>query len=1010
MLEHRAPQLTLEDAVGLAEEHYGLAASARGLPSYLDQNFLLEAGGVRYVLKISNAAADNAVVGLQQDALLFLAERPQRDMFPRLFLTQEGARSVMGESGHLLWMVTYVPGRPLAEVRPQTSQLLHGLGHFLGALDHELEEFSHPQAKRDFSWDLRRATALRKYIPHLGGAARRALVEQGLDSFEKDTLPLLKKLRASVIHNDANDYNVLVSGKGYDAAVSGLIDFGDMLHAPSVFEVAIAATYVMLDKRDPLGAASALIRGYHEARPLQSLEIEALPGLIKARLCGSVLASAFRSALDPENEYARVSESPAWALLEMLTEESPRLATYRFREACGLEVCPPAARAAAWLKRHADAFAPVIKPDVRMAPPLVFDLSVGSSLAGYPGEKVDPNRVAEAWVRRIKRAGAHVGVGRYNEARIVYSAEQFRSPNDEYDEYRTIHLGLDLFQEAGSGVFAPLDGVVHSAMYSERPLDYGGVLLLRHEADNCAFFTLYGHLRWASISGLSAGDPVLKGQQIGELGDPKENGGWAPHLHFQVIGDLLHHEGSFPGVAPASQRALWLGICPDPNVILGIPETCFPAPGWTSAQILERRGRHIGGNLSVSYRQPLHIVRGYRQFLYNAEGRAFLDAVNNVAHVGHCHPRILRAAQRQMAVLNTNTRYLQDTLVRYAERLSALMPDPLSVCFFVNSGSEANDLALRLAFAHTNRRDVVVLEGAYHGHLSALIEISPYKFDGPGGRGRPPHAHTVTRPDPYRGPHRGPGSGARYADEVLSAIVTMEQRGRGLAAFVSESLLGCGGQIEFPEGYLRGAYRHTRAAGGVCIADEVQVGFGRLGSHFWGFETQDVEPDIVVLGKPIGNGHPLAAVVTTKAIAASFNNGMEFFSTFGGNGVSCAVGMAVLDVIEEEGLQANAAQTGAYLKDALIALRRRRPIVGDVRGLGLFLGVELVLDRETLEPATPHAAYVANRLSERGVLVSTDGPHQNVLKIKPPMIFNQANADALTSALDAVLQEDFARL
>jgi 4-aminobutyrate aminotransferase-like enzyme len=395
------------------------------------------------------------------------------------------------------------------------------------------------------------------------------------------------------------------------------------------------------------------------------------------------------------------------------------------------------------------------------------------------------------------------------------------------------------------------------------------------------------------------------------------------------------------------------------------------------------------------------------QHLIDADGRRYLDAVNNVAHVGHSHPDVVRAGQRQMAVLTTNTRYLHEHLVRYAERLTSTLPQPLRVCYFVNSGSEANELALRLARAHTGERDVVVLEAGYHGNTSTLVEVSPYKFDGPGGAGAPPWVHKVPMPDTYRGPFRRDDelAGMKYAQAVRDAVGRVRQGGRRPSAFLCESILSCGGQIVLPPGYLAEAYRHVRAAGGVCIADEVQVGFGRVGSHMWAFETQGVVPDVVTMGKPIGNGHPIGAVVTTPEIAASFTNGMEYFNTFGGNPVSCAIGLEVLDVLAREGLQARAGAVGSHLLARLAEVGGRHSIIGDVRGLGLFAGVELVIDSARPTPATRHAGYVANRMRDRGVLLSTDGPDNNVLKIKPPLCFTEADADRLADTLDGVLRE-----
>ena len=1002
--ETQAFTFSLHDAQVIAADHFGVAGTAMRLPGYEDQNFLITSPAAKYVLKIAHAGSDVVDLQLQQAALRHLEAR--RTDVQRLHRTRTGVSNVQvthpqGHRHHA-WMVTYLEGRTFATVRPHTPSLLQALGKTLGELDRDLTDFEHPHAGRHYVWDLRHAHELLQYLPHIGVAEDRQLVAESLDHYADHVLPALHTLRLAVIHNDANDYNILVRGAGYEARISGVLDFGDMVRTYLVCEVAIAATYVMLGKPDPVGAAVHVIRGFHQAYPLLEEELAIVYDLVLARLCVSVLSSAYHRSLAPENVYVQVSEASAWALLRHLRRASPQLAHYRFREACGYPVSPPAVRAAAWLKERAGTFAPVVQPDVRHTPPLVLDLSVANPHMGLPVS--DVHAASRAFMARIRRSGAAVGVGRYNEARLVYTAQQFQHPNNEYEEYRAIHLGMDLFQEAGAPIFAPLDGTVGRLEKSKAPQDFGGWILLRHDAGGTDFYTLYGHLSHASIDALQVGAAVHRGQQIATLGAPEENGGWVPHLHFQVFGDVFDEEGVPPGVAPASQRAVWTGICPDPNIILGIPPECFPQQTLEADGISALRTRHTGANLSVSYRGPLHVVRGRGQYLYNAAGRAYLDAVNNVPHVGHCHPVVVRAAQRQQLVLNTNTRYLHATLVQYAARLAGLLPDPLEVCFFVNSGSEANDLALRLAHAHTQATGVVVLGGAYHGHLSSLIAISPYKFDGQGGEGPPPHVQMALAPDTYRGPYRGEAAAVQYAASVQEAI---DKLNCPLNAFICESLLGCGGQIEFPQGYLRAVYDLVRAVGGVCIADEVQVGFGRVGTHFWGFETQGVVPDIVVMGKPIGNGHPLAAVVTTREIADSFDNGMEFFSTFGGNPVSCAVGMAVLDAIEEEQLQDNALRTGTFLRSRLEALKDYHPIVGDVRGRGLFLGVELVLDRHQRTPAPHQAAYVTNRMCERGILISTDGPWGNVLKIKPPMVFTKADARQLADTLGDILEEDF---
>ena len=407
--------------------------------------------------------------------------------------------------------------------------------------------------------------------------------------------------------------------------------------------------------------------------------------------------------------------------------------------------------------------------------------------------------------------------------------------------------------------------------------------------------------------------------------------------------------------------------------------------------LLARRRRSLGPSLSISYCEPLHITHGRGAYLYDSGGRAYLDCVNNVAHVGHSHPRVVRAAADQMARLNTNTRYLDAHLVEYIERLAATLPEPLRVVYLVCSGSEANELALRLARAHTDRDGVMVVDAAYHGNTNALIDISPYKFNGPGGRGKPDHVTVLPIPTQSRD-----RKGAVNEDSGCSVPLPYG-RGSDLAAFFCESALSCAGQIILPPGYLRDIYARVRSAGGVCVADEVQTGFGRAGSHFWMFETQGVAPDIVTMGKPIGNGHPIGAVVTTPKIAASFANGMEYFNTFGGNPVSCAVAVAVLDVIHDEGLQENARTAGEYLIAGLRDLQTRQPLITDVRGLGLFLGFEM--------RHGPEATELVNRMKDRGVLLSTDGPLHNVIKIKPPLVFSRSDADLLLDRLDSAFRE-----
>jgi 4-aminobutyrate aminotransferase-like enzyme/Ser/Thr protein kinase RdoA (MazF antagonist) len=1050
LLEERVGQATTEvEAVRLALDLYGLEVTAKTLSGEYDDNFHLTAvekalpekaaaqfapnlaaavrppngsapslpEGSSFVLKVMHPAREESLIDLQCRALQHLAQRVPHLNLPRVCLTKNGEAftTVTSSDGasRLVWLLTYVPGTVLANAKPHSAELLASLGRLLGEMDTALAEFSHSAAQRELKWDFARAGWIREHLHLIADSERRALVEKFLALYDAEIVPVMGRLRRSVVYGDANDYNVLV-GEAWPLprhAVS-VIDFGDMHETFTVSEVAIAAAYAILGKKEPLRAAAAVVAGYHRAFPLTELEIGILYALIGTRLAVSVINSAQRATVKPDDSYVTISEAPAWEALTRLAQIHPRFAHYTFREACGLPPVPKSGAVRKWLIAHSSTAASILDVNLRGASSLVFDLGVGSAFLGADPCAANTETLSERIFAELKKARVSVGVGRYNEPRLLYNSPLFGASSNATDERRTIHLGVDLFVAAGSAVYAPLEGVVHALANNTAEKDYGPVVILRHgPGEGQEFFTLYGHLTKESLAKLRVGQAIARGERIGRVGAAQENGGWPPHLHFQVIVDLLDRATDFPGVAFATERGVWTSLSPDPNLLLLLTGARLMVEEKDAAETLAARKNLLGRNLSVSYQRPLKIVRGWKQYLYDETGHAYLDVYNNVPLVGHSHPRVARAEQEQLGLLNTNTRYLHDNVIRYAERLTELLPAPLRVCYFLNSGSEANELALRLARTHTGREDVIVLEHAYHGHTNTLIDISPYKFDGPGGSGRKPWVHVAPIADDYRGPYRREekDAGAKYAQHVGDIIGSARKEGREIAAFIAETLPSVAGQIIFPPDYLKEAYLLVRAARGVCIADEVQVGFGRLGTHFWGFETQDVVPDIVVLGKPIGNAFPLAAVVTTPEIAASFANGMEFFSTFGGNPVACAAGLAVLDVLREERLPENALRVGNHLLKRLRLLQKRHPIIGDVRGSGLFLGIDLVNDRESRAPATEQADYVVNRLRERGILAGTDGPHHNVIKLRPPLIFSEADADLFVEALDLVLQEDAAQ-
>ena len=1018
-LIYTTPAVTIDQIADHVALRYGLVGGYTPLPSERDLNLRLDTEhGERFVVKVANVGEQASLLDLQHAALIRIAQRVPELALPKVVSAGDGA-TITSLNGlvetYLVRLVTWLPGVPLATVRPRTGHQLRTLGELLGRLDLALVGLDHQAARRSLKWDLAQAGWVEGHWDRIRSPERRALAQRAFRPFRDGVLPRWKDLPASLIYNDANDYNVLVAESPIEPRPTvGVIDFGDLVWSATVAEVAIAAAYAMLDTNDPLAAAAILVEGYHRARPLAELELEVLYPMILARLVVSLVNSAIQQVESPGNAYLQVSDRPAWRLLERLDQVHPRFGGYRFRAAAGLEPCPTTPRVRRWIEDHREEFFPIIATPESILPPRV-DLSVGSPLIGDLDLIHDEPRLSARIAQLRREVGARIAVGEYDEARLVYVSEQFRAEGWDGPEWRTIHIGLDLFTEPGCPVRTPIAGKVHSVRNNLGPRDYGPTVMVEHvvrdrDGEPLVFYTLYGHLDLETLRDLHPGLPLAAGATVGRLGTPQVNGGWSPHVHFQLVVDPLDRPGEFPGVARPSERAVWKSLSPAPHQLAGVANTKRREELDTET-ILGQRRRLLGGNLSIAYRRPLHIVRGWMQHLYDVEGRQFLDAVNNVPHVGHSHPRVVEAGRRQMAVLNTNSRYLHETIVRYADRLSSLFPRPLSVCYFVNSGSEANELALRLAWTHTGRRGTIVIDGAYHGNTATLVSLSPYKCEGPGGSGLASFARKVPLPDPYRGRYRAPDAtlGERYAAHLDVAIGELAHAGHPVGAFLSESILSCGGQIVLPPGYLASAYRRVRAAGGVVIADEVQVGFGRVGSRFWGFETQEVVPDIVVLGKPAGNGHPLGVVVTTPEIAASFANGMEFFSTFGGNPVSCAIGLAVLDVIHDEDLQARAGLVGRQLLGGLTALKTRHAVLGDVRGLGLFVGVELVADRQTRAPDGAAATYLANRMRDAGILLSTDGPDHNVLKIKPPLCFGFEDADRLVTTLDRLLAEDAVR-
>ncbi|MBI9071806.1 MAG: aminotransferase class III-fold pyridoxal phosphate-dependent enzyme [Melioribacteraceae bacterium] len=1001
--------ISKNQAKEIAEKLYNLKGEIKELPGELDFNFLIISDQEKFILKISRPDTDFGYLDFQCKIIEHINSSEFNINSPNSIADINGnyISEITDESDskRKVRLLTWVDGRVWSGVNPISDKLLFSLGKKAGQLTQSLQSFSHEFSQRKLVWDIAQSEWTLKHF-HLFSNEEKQILEFFTKRF-KSIKFRYKDLRKSVVHNDVNDNNIIVAGDLISPAVKSIIDFGDAVYTQSINDLAITVAYAVMNKPDPLGAALHIVKGYHQNFPIKEEELEVLYILVAVRLVISVTKSAINKVNEPNNKYLVISEKPAWELLKKWIRINENYAYSSFRFACGLFSHPNFQKFSEWSQTQklnlSDLFPTLNYNSVKSV-----DLSLISTILGHESEYSDLDLMSYK-MKKIQRENPDSFLaGGYLEIRPFYSTEAFKSDGNSGDEYRTSHLGIDIWVDEETPFHSLLAGKVVSIYNNDNPKDYGPTLILKHTTDNgFVFYTLYGHLTKTTLE-LHKPDKVInKGDLLGFIGNDYENGGWAPHLHFQIMLDLLGNKNEFPGVALPDKIDIWKCICPDPNLFF--EEGSLKRESQTTAdEILHYRKQHLGKSLSVTYSDPLKIVRGSGVYMIDDKGQKYLDTVNNVAHVGHEHPRVVKAGQEQLALLNTNTRYLNENINKFAEEILNTFPKELSVVHFVNSGSEANELALRMAKTATGNKDMIAVEIGYHGNTNGCIEISSYKFNGKGGSGTPEYTNIVPLPDTFRGIYTGTDAGIKYANHIKEQIENVKSKNRGIAGFICESIISCGGQIELPENYLKHAYKYVRNAGGVCIADEVQVGFGRVGSKFWGFELYDVIPDIVTIGKPIGNGHPLAAVVCTPDIAEKFANGMEYFNTFGGNPVSCAIGLEVLKVIKDKNLQQNALTVGNYLKDGLRTLQKTYPIIGDVRGQGLFLGFELV--DENKNPLTGQAAYLANRMKDLKILMSTDGKDNNVLKIKPPIIFSKENADELLTKLNTILSENFMRV
>jgi 4-aminobutyrate aminotransferase-like enzyme/Ser/Thr protein kinase RdoA (MazF antagonist) len=968
------PDLSPAEAAAVLEAHFGRRGALLPLGSTQDQNFRVDAPDGRFVLRIETAQAVPLYVEAQNAAMLHLAGASFEVPVPQPTL-EGGFLAAVERDGarHLVRLLSFVEGVPLSEAGHLASPVLRDLGALAARCARALADFTHPGAERLLQWDCRHAgDVVRALAGEVADPAARERALAAAEEAEAALAPVRGDLRTQVIHGDVTDWNTVARP---DAAGRlrpvGVIDFGDVLVSWLVAELAVAVhAAVPHEPGRPLQTAMELTRAFTAELPLADAELEALWPLVVARAAVVAVSVDAQLGLAPENAFVEASREQEWRTLEAVAAIPAALAHEALRAAAGAGPSPRAGAAARALAA-AGAGSPVVELG---AAPLPLDLSVtGDELA--PGAWERPEALAALVAAR---PGA---VGRHGEGRLVHAGRAGA------DEPASVHLGVDLFAPPGAAVRAPLPATVAAVGATE--------LVLRGEGFD---------VRLAGVAAAVApGAAVGAGATIGAVAAPAPGAALPAHVHVQVV---AAPGLDAPGLAPGSLAGPWLALCPDPSPLLGLPPGLAAAAPGAPAALLARREEALAAVQEHYYAEPPQIERGWRAQLYDTTGRPYLDVINNVAVLGHSHPGVEAAVSRQLRRLNTNSRFHYEVMVAFAERLAGLLPAPLERVFLVSTGSEAGDLALRLVRAATGRRDVLALRGAYHGWTTATDEVSTSALDNPrAAESRPPWIHVVAAPDTYRGAHRGPDAGARYAEELGAELATMAAAGTPPAGFIAEAVYGNAGGVLLPPGYLADAYARVRAAGGLCIADEVQVGYGRLGEHFWGFEQQGAVPDVVTVAKAMGNGVPVGAVITTRAVAEAFAAEGSFFSSVGGSPMSSAAGLAVLDALEGEGLQENARAVGSELRARLEDLVERHPICGAVHGMGLYLGLDLVRDRETREPATAAAFAICERMRELGVIVQPTGDGENVLKIKPPLCLTRAEAERFVATLDRVLAE-----
>jgi 4-aminobutyrate aminotransferase-like enzyme/Ser/Thr protein kinase RdoA (MazF antagonist) len=959
------PDVTAEEAATILETNYGLSGSLLELGSQQDRNYRIDTGSARYVLKISRAEYQTIELEAQNAAIRHLIGKADALRVPNVISSVDGedivALTVRDET-YKVRVLDYVDGQSLTRRKHLATTTVAALGALCARLARDLADFDHPGLDRNLQWDLRRAGPVAVHLlSAITNHEARDRIAKAMVAAVKRIQPLAGDLRVQPVHHDVTEDNVVCQpGARGQLIPNGVIDFGDIIQGWLVGDLAVTCASLLHHAEGDAFYILPAIQAYHAVYPLTEPELKALWPLIVARAVILSASSEQQLSIDPDNDYIKGNVDFEREIFDVATSAQPEAMEAAILASVGIDIA--ALETAGW--------SPLL-PDIAPETIAPLDLTVTSlnfNVGNWLKPDIDWRLLAKAAI------GSGVAATRYGEFRLSHTAlASMKAPEN-------FALHCDVCLPAGTMVAAPFAGRIQ--WLGHHLMLVGDVVSLHLDGLDCS---------------LVEETEVAEGTMLGTVaGEGSAVGG----LRVQ----LCRTPGVIPPLFCARHQAnAWGAICPSPATLLSAE---LDASRHDSGALLNARDAHLAKPQKHYYANPPQMERGWRDYMFDIDGRAYLDMINNVTLVGHSHPRMAAAIEHQWSLLNTNSRFHYSAIAEFSERLAELAPEGLDSVFLVNSGSEANDLALRLAWAHTGATNVLCLLEGYHGWSAASDAVSTSIADNPQAlMTRPGWVHAVPAPNTYRGKFRGPQSTGDYIEATMPQISAIDESGQRLAGFIAESVYGNAGGIPLPQGYLEKIYALVRERGGVCIADEVQVGYGRLGHYFWGFEQQGVVPDIITIAKGMGNGHPVGAVITRREIAESLEKEGYFFSSAGGSPVSCIAGLTVLDILQDEQLQQNARDVGDHLKAGLAALMERFPIIGAVHGMGLYLGLELVRDHDLLTPATEETAAICERLLDLGVVMQPTGDHLNVLKIKPPLCLSLESADFFVKSLERAFEE-----